>query len=98
MGLPMLPLHNCTLVSTSAAIKATDARVYAILLVPAAAAGLLKLSNDATGAGAAVVSSQVVASGSGHFIDFTPLGGVEFTTALYATISGTGAVAFIWWD
>lgn len=98
MGLANIPLHNCTLVTTSAAIKATPGTIWAINLIPAAAKGLFKLTDDANGSGATVVSAQVAADASSVFIDFTPLGGVQFPTKIYATISGTGAVAQVWWD
>lgn len=92
-----LPKHNVTRIATSAAVKATAAHVYGIQLIGGSAAATLKLTNDANGSGTGVVEAAAPI-GATVFIDFTDLGPVAFSTALYATIAGTGAIAYIWWD
>lgn len=93
-----LPKHRLTLVSESAAISAVPTHVFKIVLVPAAAKALLKLTNDANGAGTAVISSQAVTDGAAVELDFEDVGGIAFTSKCYATLAGSGALAYIWWD
>jgi hypothetical protein len=92
------PVHNCTLISADASLKATDCIIYAVLLSPAAAASSIEFSNDANGAGASVIKVTAAASGESVYHDFTDIGGVYFNTRCYADITGSGALATVWWD
>lgn len=92
-----LPKYRLTRVASSAAIAAVPGRVMAVLLCPADAKSLFKLTNDANGSGDSVVNVQAVAEGASTFVDFTSLGGVMFTSKIYATIAGSGAIAYVWW-
>ena len=77
-----LPKHRMTALTESAAIAAVPVHVFKIVVVPAAAATTLKLSNDANGAGAAVISSQAAANGSAVELDFEDEGGIVFTASV----------------
>jgi len=91
------PLHRMLLVSSSAAVTAIPANVYAILLVGGSAATTLKLTNDADGNGATVIS-VATDTGEATFIDLSNLGPIAFSAKCYATIAGTAGVAYIWYD
>lgn len=91
------PLHRMLLVSSSAAVTAIPANVYAILLVGGSAATTLKLTNDADGNGTTVISAAA-AVGTTVFIDLSALGPIAFSSKCYATIAGTAGVAYIWYD
>jgi len=93
-----LPKHNMKALTSSGAVSATACVVYAILLVPAGVAGTIKLTNDADGSGTAVLTDQAAANGNGHYISFEDIGGVRLASKCYATLSGTGAVVYIWYD
>jgi len=92
-----LSLHNVVRVTANVAISGLPGRVWAILLNGGSAASSIKLTNDADGSGTAVTNILALASQS-VFVDFTSLGGVDFSSKIYATIAGLGAEAFIWYD
>ena len=101
--LPSNPIHgNPTRVATSAAIDATPGTLWAVLLEGGTTASSIDFTNDTDGSGTAVVgvtapfTDDDASSQSTVFIDFTSVGGVRFSTACYATIAGTGAVAYVW--
>ena len=104
MSIPNTPLHRLTRVAASAALFGSPCRVFAILLNGGSTASSLKLTNDANGSGTAVINvvAQFTDSDASAadctFVDFTSLGGIEFSSKCYATIAGTSAEAFIWWD
>lgn len=104
MAIPSSPLHNIVRISSSAAIKGVPGKVWAVLLNGGTAATNLKLTNDADGNGTAVVNvvapftDSDASSQSSMYIDFTSMGGIDFSSKIYATIAGTGAEAFVWYD
>jgi len=92
-----LAAHRFILVSTSAAIVAVPARVYAVMVVGGTAVGTLKLYDAADANGTATITFGA-AIGATEFIDFENVGPVDFPTKLYAALGGTGALAYIWYD
>ena len=104
MALPSNPLHgNPTRVATSAAISGASGTLWAILLEGGTTASSIDFTNDATGAGTPLIgvtapfTDDDASSQSSVFVDLTTLGGVYFSSKCYATIAGTGAVAYVWY-
>lgn len=95
--MPDLPKHKFARVASSA--KVADAsRLYAMMIVGGSgAAGTLKVMNTANGSGDPTVECAAV-TGATTFVDFSLLGPVILTTALYVTLAGSGAVAYVWYD
>lgn len=92
-----LPKHNLARVATSAAVKATPAVVYGVLVMGGSANTTFKLTNDANGSGTAVLNFAVLARTTSYF-DFSDVGGVYFSSKVYATIAGTGGEAYVFYD
>lgn len=93
----LLPKHNLARVATSAATTSTETRVYAVQLVGGSASATLKLYNNADGSGTETFGLAAL-TGTTVFICMDELGPVQFDTAMYSTIAGTGAIAYIWYD
>jgi len=93
----MLPKHRLTRVAASAAITAVPGRVYGVVLFGGSAATSLKLTDDADGAGTAVLNVNTLANTT-VTVDLSQLGPVEFPTKIYATIAGTAGEAYIFWE
>lgn len=93
----MVPKHNLTRVSASGAVASAAARVFGILLMGGSAASSLKLTDDANGSGTAVINVKALTNDA-TFFDFTPFGGIAFATAVYATLAGAAAEAYVWWE
>ena len=91
------PLHKVSHLAASAAIAAAPCRIWALLATGAAAAGIFALANQATAGGTTVLNISAPIGGSA-FVDLTPLGGMAFTVACYATMTGTGATLTVWYD
>lgn len=93
----MEPKYNLTRLASSAAIKATPGNIKAVLLFGGSAATSLKLTDDANGAGTAVLNFNVPATESRLFC-LEELGGVIFPTKIYGTLAGTAGEAYVWWE
>lgn len=92
------PKHKLSRIASSAAVKATPGKVYRTLLVAGAgAAGTFKLTDDANGAGTAVIDGAAV-QGTQAELNVEDSGPIMFPTKIYATVAGTGAVLYVWWD
>ena len=78
--------------AATGAVLATPGEVVAILLTSGTASQKVILTNDATGAGTALVEVSAVANDYA-FVELP--GGIQFDTAIYGTLSGTGALAYI---
>lgn len=101
---PSFPIYNMTRVAADVAVKATPGVVYRIDLFGTSDAASVLLYDAASAAGTAVYG--IVApftdndASAAHSIsmDFTSVGGIVFpNTGIYADITGTSAVAYIWW-
>lgn len=96
MAIRSLPICAPTRIAEDGAVSAYKGRVFAVLLVGGSDSTAVELTNDANGAGTNVLHFKCVANDSRYF-DFIEMGGVEFSSKCYADITGTGAVAFIWY-
>lgn len=92
------PKHNFVRIASSAAVKATPGKVYRTLLVAGAgAAGTYKLTDDANGAGTAVIDGAAV-QGTQADLNLEDSGPIKFASKIYATVAGAGAVLYVWYD
>lgn len=96
MGVPSKPICAPTRIAEDGAVSAKPGRVYAIELTAGSDATSVQLTNDADGSGTNVLHVNTAAN-QGAFRDYTGLGGVYFSSKCYADITGTGAVAWIWY-
>jgi len=95
-----VPKHNLARVTaaTPALVKNSGAIVYAIeLYATGDAAANVKLFDTVNGSGTDTISVSCPLSES-KFIDLEDLGGVKFSSKLFVTPTGTGAVAYVWYD
>lgn len=91
------PKHNFVRIASSAAVKATAGKVYRYRLVGGSANSTFKLTNDANGSGTAVIDGSALAL-TVDKDSFEDSGPIVFSTAIYATVAGTGAVLYLWYD
>ena len=82
-------------VTSSSAIFAIPALIKAIVLVGGSDASTIKLSDGAAGTDPVKISATAAANITTPLM-FTDL--VKFGTAVYATISGTGAKAYVYYN
>lgn len=106
MNVPSAPFHNLTRVtSDSAVVGIAGKRVYRVELYSTTDACNLKLYDAASATGTEVwggVAPFTGANGGGAqsmVWDFSAIGGVLFpNTGIYADITGSSAVAYVWWS
>ncbi len=106
MAIPSKELHNLTRVTADAAITGLSGkRVWAIELYGTTDAAKILLYDAASATGTEVYglvapfTDSDASAAESVFRDFTPLGGIPFpNTGIYADITGTGAVAYVWWS
>ena len=96
MATPSIPYCAPTRITESSAVSATKGRIFAIQLVAAAANSKVALTDDADGSGTPLIEIEALAAYS-KFDNYCCVGGIDFSTACYATVTGAGAVAYIWY-
>jgi hypothetical protein len=95
---PALPLYKVSAqLSATGAIKAAPGRLIAVLVTAAAAAASWAIENSTAGSGTTLTTVSAPIGGS-VFVDLSPLGGMEFTTGIYATLAGEGGLANFWFE
>lgn len=92
------PKHRYSALTASAAVKATATNLHAVTLRAGTTASTVKFTNDADGSGATVFSLSAPANGPSVHVSFEDLGPVYFTSKCYATIAGTAAEVYVWFD
>jgi len=80
---------------TNEAIFNNSAFITGITLVAGNAAATITLDDSTDGSGSDLAGIKVVANDSKHFAYGEK--GVKFDTGVYSTITGSGAVAFIYY-
>jgi hypothetical protein len=58
----------------------------------------LEFTNDGDGVGTNVIELSGDATSSSELIDFTPVGGVYFSSKCFLDLTGIGLTVHIWWD
>ena len=96
MAIMSVPICAPTRIAADGAVSAVPGRIWAIELAAGSDASKVELTNDADGGGTNVVVVNTAAN-QGVFRDYVELGGIAFSSKCYCDITGTGAVAFIWY-
>ena len=91
-----MPICAPTRIAADGAVSAIPGRIWAVELVAGSDASKVEFTNDANGAGTNVLEVNAAAN-NGEFRSYVDLGGVNFATKCYCDITGTGAVAYIWY-
>lgn len=94
----MIAMPQCKLVRvpSDAAAVATPTVLYAAYLFAGSNATSLILYDAGSATGTQVIEFNTAAT-QGLFVDMSNLGGVAFPlVGIYADITGTGAVAYLW--
>lgn len=83
-------------VTSGAAITSRPAKVSGIILTPAAAAATCTVYDGTSTSGTVIATLQAVASGAsvGNFTCMP----IEFKTAVYIAVTGTGATAQVYYS
>lgn len=89
---------NKTRVTTSVAIKAEPGTIMALLLVAPTNDADILLYDDVDSAHGTVLLQASALNGTSAFIDLSGLGGVKAGTGIYADITGTNAIAYVWFE
>lgn len=76
------------------------AHVWAVLFVNAATPidATLKLHDAATAAGDPKLDMQLAAEQGQVFLDLRSIGGLAFSTACFADVTGAGTIIHVWWE
>lgn len=96
---PSQPLYKMSaLLASSAAVKATPGRLMAVLVTAAAALCITTFQDHDDAGGTSILSVSAPIGGS-TFVDLSPIGGIAFeTTAIFATLAGTGGTCTCWFE
>lgn len=106
MSVPSVPLFgNPTRVTTPVAIKAAPGKIWAILLEGGAAASSVDIYNDIDSANGDILigltapfTGSNASSQSSVFLNLLDLGGIDFSTGMWAELAGTNAIAYVWFS
>lgn len=103
MSYPSIPRFNLTRVTADVAITGAPARVYRIDLYGTTDACSLLLYNAASATGTEVYGMVApftdadASAARSVSISFCDVGGIDFSSKIFADITGTSAVAYVWW-
>jgi len=94
--MPSIPGCKLVRVSADAAVYTGGTVLYAVYLFGGSNASSLQLTDDADGLGTNVFEVNTVAT-QGVFVDMSDFGGISFpSVGIYADITGTGAIGYLW--
>jgi len=82
--------------ATPARIAARSVRIMKIVLFGGSADSQVELKNAATDTGTVLLSVNALLDTSFE-VDFTSVGGLEFSTGCFCKPAGTGAIAYVWY-
>ena len=91
-----------TRVTASVQIKATKGKIWAIQIEGGTSASSIDIKNAATDTGDILIGATApftdtdASSQSSVFLSYVGVGGIDFSTAMYAVLAGTGAIAYVW--
>ena len=83
--------------TTTAARLGVGKRLMGFLLYPAAANSSVEFKDATTDTGTVLLTASTLANQS-LFVDLTPFGGLEFSTAIFCKPAGTGAIVYTWFQ
>jgi hypothetical protein len=93
------PLHRFSggIATAGAAVVGTPGRVMAFLLFGGSGNTKVEFTNDADGTGTVVLGCNAVLATS-KFVDLSRIGGVNFSSQIYAKVTGTGGICYVWFE
>ncbi len=83
-------------VDASVQVKTGQGKLWAFLVVGGAGAASIDFYDNTSATGDPIMSGTAAINTSGHVITFFDVDGIPFNTGLYADISGSGAVVYVW--
>lgn len=90
--------YAMAIISSSAQVGATGARrLRKVALAGGSAASKVELKDAATDTGNVLLTVNALTNDFKE-ISLEDVGGIEFDTAVYAKLTGTGAIAYIWYE
>ena len=106
MAVPSVPLFgNPTRVTTSIAIKASQGKIWALSLEGGTTASSIDIYNHASSASGSVLigitapfTDDGASAQSTVFVSFLELGGIDFSTGMYAELAGSAAISYVWFS
>ena len=95
---PSVPIFQSVVISSSAQIGVTGERkIWKVCLAGGSAASKLELKNAATDTGDVLFTLNALTNDY-KSESFSDVGSIPFSTACYAKLSGTGALAYVWYE
>lgn len=98
--MPARPTHITVTVpaSTPAQVGSTGERIlYGFILCGGSADSTVEFKNAASDTGTVLMTAKCLA-GTTTGADFSELGGIVFSTAMYCKPAGTGAICYVWYE
>jgi len=96
MAMMSKPICAPTRIAADGAVSAVPGRIWAVELLAGSDASKVEFTNDADGSGTNVVEINTAAN-QGVYRSYADIGGINFSSKCYCDITGTGAVAYIWY-
>lgn len=88
--------YNLNRVATSAGIATNAHRILGLILVGGSADSTVKIYDNTSATGTEVFGLAAL-TGCTTGVDLREFGGINVSTGIYVSLSGTGAVAYVWW-
>jgi len=97
--MPNYPLYQTQTVPTAtpAQVGTTGSRTLRRIVMYCAANGICEFKNAATDTGTVLLTVSGLANTTVD-IDLTSVGGLVFSTAIYAKPTGAGNLVYVWYD
>ena len=93
-----IPQHKLVTVTTSAQVGSTGERkLYRVVIGGHTASAKAVFDNSADGSGTVLLTVSGAADTPVE-VKLDSVGGLNFDTAMYCTLSGTGAIAYVWYE
>ena len=99
-GISSLPLFQTQIVPTATAAKVGstgERRLMKVVLFGGTADSQVEFKNAATDTGDVLLTVAALLDTSIE-MDFTDVGGLKFSTAMFCKPAGAGAIAYLWYD
>lgn len=93
-----IPAHITKTVTSSVQVGATgERRLMKVIIGANTASAKAVFYNSADNSGTVLLTVSAIAD-KGKTVDLCDLGGLTFSTAMYCELSGTGAIAYLWYE
>ena len=106
MAVPSVPIFgNPKRIHQGAIVKGSPGKIWALSLEGGTDASSLDIHNDIDSAGGTAIigitapfTDDDASAQSTVFVSFLELGGVDFSTGMYAEIAGSTAIGWVWFS